>query len=170
MKMPPTMNPSSVSLPLLMLISPMLFIFLDWPCWLHCAPIRPASAMFPRPMKPVRANAGLHVVAPEPDRASASEWRIAGSKDDLFVGAHAQHFMRLDRWPRSQLLRSRARQSFGLRTAADLVDLDRCHAAATRDVIGSLRIVDRGKRDPAGTLEPLAGGVATAIGFAHLSD
>jgi len=47
-------------------------------------------------LESVLSDASPHVVTPEPDGAAAPERCVAGSEDDLFVGAHAQHFVRLD--------------------------------------------------------------------------
>lgn len=41
-------------------------------------------------------HAVVHVLSSEPDRPPASQWRIAGGEDDLFVGPHEKHFMRQD--------------------------------------------------------------------------
>lgn len=59
-----------------------------------------------RSMKLVSPDAVFHIFAPEPDCASASEWRIAGGEDDLLVGAHSKNLMRLDQRSSSQLLRA----------------------------------------------------------------
>lgn len=45
------------------------------------------------PVEPVFTGTRLHVGASEPDGAAASQRRIAGREDDLFVGSHAQHFV-----------------------------------------------------------------------------
>jgi hypothetical protein len=55
-------------------------------------------------MKPVRRYDRFHVVPPEPDRASTSKRRIARCEHDLFVTAHAQHFLWQDQRSRRQLL------------------------------------------------------------------
>lgn len=47
-------------------------------------------------MEWIGPDAVFHVAAPEPDRSSASERRVTCGEDDLFVGAHPQHFMRQD--------------------------------------------------------------------------
>jgi len=47
-------------------------------------------------MKPVLTYASLHILASEPDGAAASERRVAGREDDLFIGPHPQNFVRLD--------------------------------------------------------------------------
>jgi hypothetical protein len=59
-------------------------------------------------MESVLPDTGLHVITPEPDRASASKRCIAGREDDLFVGAHAQNLMRKDQRAAAELLRSRS--------------------------------------------------------------
>jgi hypothetical protein len=60
-------------------------------------------------MKPVLADASLHIVTTEPDRTTASKRRIACREDDLLVGPHAQNFVRLDERSGGKLFRARAR-------------------------------------------------------------
>lgn len=81
----------------LMLISGTLFIVLDRPCSLCCAParlkrLRGASKL----VKPVCANTSFHVLAPKPDRATASKRGVPRREDDLFVSTHAKNFVRKD--------------------------------------------------------------------------
>lgn len=99
-------------------------------------------------MESVLANDAFHVIASEPDGAPAPEWRITRRENDLFVAAHAQHFLREDQGPCRQLLGARSRRPRHLRCAAQLVDLHRGVAAASRDVVGGLGIVDRGEGYP----------------------
>lgn len=62
-------------------------------------------------MEPVLSDASLHGFTPKPHGAVASERRVAGREDDLFVGAHAQDFVRLDQRSRRELLRACSRRS-----------------------------------------------------------
>lgn len=88
-----------------MLISPILFIFLDQPCSLLFAPAQSWSSDVLRDLvEPVRIDASLHVLSPEPDRPSAAKRRVAGGEDDLLIGAHAKHFVWLDQRTRGKLL------------------------------------------------------------------
>lgn len=69
---------------------------------------RLSSTLLSFTMKPVLPDKSLHVVTPEPDGAPASERRIACGEHDLFATAHAQHFVRHDQWPATELLRARS--------------------------------------------------------------
>jgi len=69
-------------------------------------------------------------MTPEPYGPATPERRISGGEHDLLVGSHSQHFMRLNQRPRRKLFRSRARRSACRSIAADLIDLDRRHAAS----------------------------------------
>ncbi len=121
-------------------------------------------------METVSADGGGHVFTPEPYRATASQWWIACGEDDLFVGTHPKDFVRLDQRSSCKLLGSCPRRSLRLEATADLIDLDSCHATSFRDVVGRFGIVDRSERYPARAFEPLARGIPTAIGLAHLAD
>lgn len=58
-----------------------------------------------RGMRTVLLDAASHVVPSEPYGATASEAQ-SRCKRDLFVSAHAQHFVRLDERSRRNLLRA----------------------------------------------------------------
>lgn len=55
--------------------------------------------------------ARLHVVAPKPYCATASEWRVAGCEHNLLIGAHAKNLVRLDQRSGGELLGPRSRRS-----------------------------------------------------------
>src|SRR5690606_25339127 len=132
------------------------------------APLSSISLVFA--MKSVLADAGLHIVAPEPDRATTSEGWIARREDNLFVTAHTQDFVRQDQGPSAELLRPRSRRSPHSRRAICVIDLDCGIAAAPRDVVSCLRIIDRRERYPRCGFEPFASRVVPAISLTHLSD
>src|SRR5690606_36036227 len=97
-------------------------------------------------MKSVLADAGLHIVAPEPDRATTSEGWIARCEDNLLVTAHTQDFVRQDQGSSAELLRPRSRRSPHSRRAICVIDLNCGIAAAPRDVVSCLWIIDRRER------------------------